>query len=227
MNRTQVSGADGQTGETGSHAGGTRSHAGGPDGRAAAIRPTRPADLQALSEFFTGLSTRTRYLRFFAPVTPGPAMLSLLSGDSGTADALIAIRNGAIIGHAMAVDRARSPQITDIGVVVADAWQGQGVGSALTSALVTRARARGVTAATMDVLPGNQKALAMIVGHWPAAQVTRSPDCTTIRCPLPRPAPIPRPAPVGHAQPATIARAIPLTSAEAASGPLARSSPVP
>jgi GNAT superfamily N-acetyltransferase len=69
-------------------------------------------------------------------------------------------------------------------VVVADAWQGRGVGSALTRALVTRARARGVASATMDVLHGNRQVLAMIAAHWPAARVTRSPECTTIRATL-------------------------------------------
>jgi GNAT superfamily N-acetyltransferase len=118
-------------------------------------------------------------------------MLALLSGASGKADAVVAVRDGVIIGHAMAVDRAAPggpggarTVVTDIGVVVADAWQGQGVGSALTRALITRARARGVASATMDVLPGNRQVIAMIAAHWPEARVTRSPDSTTISCPL-------------------------------------------
>ena len=57
--------------------------------------------------------------------------------------------------------------MTDIGVVVADAWQGQGVGSALVRALVSRAQARGVTSLSMDVLPGNHRVLAMIAGTGP------------------------------------------------------------
>ena len=54
-----------------------------PDSRAiAAIRPVRPADEPALSDFFAGLSAQTRYLRFFAPVTPNPSLLHLLSGGA-------------------------------------------------------------------------------------------------------------------------------------------------
>jgi hypothetical protein len=33
---------------------------------------------------------------------------------------------------------------------------------------------------TMDVMYGNDRALAMIKGHWPAARARRSRDCYTI-----------------------------------------------
>jgi ribosomal protein S18 acetylase RimI-like enzyme len=154
---------------------------------AAAIRPARPADLPALRDFFTALSPQARYLRFFAPVTPGPALLDLLSGGAGTTEAVVATRGAVIIGHAMAADRGcpSDSRLTDIGVVVADAWQGQGVGSALVRALITSAQARGVTSVTMDVLPGNHKVLAMIKGHWPEARTGYSRDYGTIRVQLP------------------------------------------
>jgi len=167
VNRTQVARAGGRT--------------------AAAIRPARPADLAALGDFFVGLSAQTRYLRFFAPVTPGPALLRLLSGGTGTTNAVVATWGEAIIGHAMAADRAGpcSVRMTEIGVVVADAWQGQGVGSALVRALITSAQARGVTSVAMDVLPANRQVLAMIAGHWPAAHTGYSQGCHTICVRLP------------------------------------------
>ena len=76
--------------------------------------------------------------------------------------------------------------MTDVGVVVADAWQRRGVGAALMRTLVTRAQARGVTALALDVLPGNRVVLAMIIGHWPDAAIGRSSDSLDIRIPLPR-----------------------------------------
>ena len=145
-------------------------------GLTAAIRPARAADLPTLGDFFTRLSLQTRYLRFFSPITPGPSLLNLLCGGDGTADALLAVRDGVIIGHGMAAD-VSSPcgiRATDIGVVVADAWQHQGVGSALVRALITGAQVRGVTSVTMDVMHGNDRALAMIKSHWPAARSRRS-----------------------------------------------------
>jgi len=161
-------------------------------GRAAvAIRQTGPEDLPALGDFFAGLSAHSRYLRFFGPVTPGATLLRTLSGAADNVDALVAVRGGVIVGHAMAVDRVepqarRGARVTDIGVVVDDAWQGRGVGSALMRALVTGAQARGVTTLEMDVLDGNRQVLAMITGHWPAARVDRNSDGFAIRVRLPR-----------------------------------------
>jgi GNAT superfamily N-acetyltransferase len=169
-----------------------------PGGPATTIRPSGCADLAALGAFFAGLSLHTRVKRFFAPVSPGPAMLRRLGGTAGQADVLVAVRGGVIIGHAMAVDQAMdqamdravdqamdraSPEaglITDIGVVVADAWQGRGVGAALMRALLGRAQARGVTGVSMDVLPSNRAVLAMITSHWAAARTGRSADSVTV-----------------------------------------------
>ena len=162
-------------------------------GRAAvAIRQVHPEqDLPALSDFFAGLSTHSRYLRFFGPVTPGAALLRTLAGCADNVDALVAVRGGAIVGHAMAVDRLepknpRGTRVTDIGVVVDDAWQGRGVGAALMRAIVTGAQARGVAVLEMDVLDGNRQVLAMVTGHWPAARVERTPDGLAIRVRLPQ-----------------------------------------
>jgi GNAT superfamily N-acetyltransferase len=149
---------------------------------AAVIRPARTTDLPALGDFFAGLSVQARYLRFFSPITPSPALLKLLCGGGGTTDALLATRDGVIIGHGMAADRSGpgGTRVTDIGVVVADAWQGQGLGAALVRALITGAQVRGVTLVTMDVLHGNHRAHAMITDHWPVAGTHRSRDCETI-----------------------------------------------
>ncbi len=172
-----------------------RTQASGPGwagGRAAvAIRQARADDLPALSDFFAGLSAHTRYLRFFGPVTPGEALLRTLSGVPDNVDALLAVRGAVIVGHAMAVDRAdpRGTRVTDIGMVVDDAWQGRGIGAALMRALVTGAQARGVTTLEMDVLDGNRRVIAMVTGHWPAAHVAHTSDGLAIRVRLPQASP--------------------------------------
>jgi GNAT superfamily N-acetyltransferase len=188
-----------------------RTQIGRPERRAAAaIRPVGPADLAALSDFFARLSVESRYLRFFAPVTPAHGLLHLLAGGPANVDAIVAVADGVVVGHAMAADRPdpKDPgepgdpcgaRATDIGVVVADAWQRRGVGAALMRALVARARARGVTSLAMDVLPGNRKVLAMIIGHWPDAAIDHSPESLDIRIPLPRYQPSrPRPRPASE-----------------------------
>jgi GNAT superfamily N-acetyltransferase len=175
-------------------------------GTAAAIRPVRPADEAVLRDFFAALSVESRYLRFFAPVTPSCGLLDLMAGKPAHVDAIVAVADGVIVGHAMAADRPApgdpgnpgtpggpgEPRATDVGVVVADAWQRRGVGATLMRALIDRAQARGVTALAMDVLPGNRRVLAMITGHWPQAAVGRAADSVDIRIPLPQPARRPR-----------------------------------
>ena len=157
-------------------------------GHAAEIRRAEPSDLVALGDFFAGLSARTRSRRFFAPVTPTSDMLRRLSGGTGNVEAVVATAGGGIVGHAMAADRTGSDgdSITEIGVVVADAWQGRGVGSALVRALLASAQARGITFLTMDVLPGNRQVLAMILSHWAEAGIDYASDCVTVRVRLPQ-----------------------------------------
>lgn len=183
MNRTQVAGPAGRSVIRAA-------------GAAAAIRPVSPADEAGLSDFFAALSVESRYLRFFAPVTPSCGLLDLMAGKPAHVDAIIAVADGVIVGHAMAADRPApgdsgtpgrpgGTRVTDVGVVVADAWQRRGVGAALMRALIGRAQARGVAALAMDVLPGNRRVLAMIAGHWPEAAIGRSADGVDIRVPLP------------------------------------------
>jgi ribosomal protein S18 acetylase RimI-like enzyme len=154
----------------------------------AELRLARPTDLAALGEFFAGLSPRTRYLRFFAAITPTGSMLRRLAGGDG-ADVLVATDGGVIIGHAMAVDRAGPGHgsTADVGVVVADAWQGRGIGSALMRALTSRAQARGVAWLTMDVQHGNMLMRAIIARRWAAARPDYSGDGLTFCVPLPPP----------------------------------------
>jgi GNAT superfamily N-acetyltransferase len=142
-----------------------------------AIRRPCSSDREPIREFLTGLSPRARYLRFFsgAPPTSG-AMLRILAGGTAHTDVLVATGDGVIIGHAMAGDRTGpgGTRLTEIGVVVADAFRGMGVGSALVRQLVARAQIRGATALVMEVLAENRQVLTMISDHWPVASQERS-----------------------------------------------------
>ncbi len=185
MNGTQVDGAaaraPGPPPELGS---GTAARTG--------LRAAVDSDRDALSQFVSSLSLQSRYLRFFAGVPRvTPAMLRRMIGIGASAaeyvDALVAVEDEAIIGHGMATDarNADGSTVTEIGVVVADAWQRHGVGSALTRALASRAHARGATVLIMDVLAENHDTLTLITRHFPAAQSWHAGCCVTVHVPLP------------------------------------------
>jgi GNAT superfamily N-acetyltransferase len=147
-------------------------------------RSASAADCEALRWFAAGLSLRTRFLRFFSPAAPlSSAVLRAMCGAGGTTDVLVATHGGVIIGHAMAVDSvtAGGCRVTDIGVVIADHWQSQGVGSEIMGRLVARAAARGVRVLVMDVLPENRPMLAMISRRWADAQYEFGADSVTVR----------------------------------------------
>jgi GNAT superfamily N-acetyltransferase len=160
----------------------------GPDivrsGDAVQYRSATAADCEAIRWFVAGLSLRTRFLRFFTPASPlSSAVLRAMCGAGRTTDVLVATHGGVIIGHAMAVDSV-SPggaRVTDIGVVIADHWQSQGVGSVIMGRLVARAAARGVSVLLMDVLPENRPMLAMISRRWADAQYEFGADSVTVR----------------------------------------------
>jgi ribosomal protein S18 acetylase RimI-like enzyme len=155
------------------------------------IRQACHADHAALRDFLGGLSPRSRYLRFFTgAVSTSPAMMRMLAGGGDHIDAVVAVEDGVIIGHAMASDTAGpgGSQVTEIGVVVTDARQGQGVGSALIRTLAARARARGITGVVMEVLAENRQMLAIIAHYWPAARHHQSGPYVTVQAALPQPA---------------------------------------
>jgi GNAT superfamily N-acetyltransferase len=160
----------------------------GPDtvhpGDAVQYRSATAADCEAIRWFVAGLSLRTRFLRFFTPASPlSSAVLRAMCGAGGPTDVLVATHGGVIIGHAMAVDSVGPGgcRMTDIGVVIADRWQSQGVGSVIMGRLVARAAARGVSVLLMDVLPENRPMLAMISRRWADAQYQFGADSVTVR----------------------------------------------
>ena len=74
-------------------------------GGAVEYRSVVAADCDAMLSFLTGLSLRTRFLRFFTPASPpSPAVLRGMCGGGRTTDVIVATHDGVIVGHAMAAD---------------------------------------------------------------------------------------------------------------------------
>jgi GNAT superfamily N-acetyltransferase len=126
-----------------------------------------PRDRNDLVAGFTGLSRRSRYLRFFSamPNLPGPLLDSLLNTD---ADHHVAIgarlldadgRAAApIIGVAryFRVDDG-APHTVEPAVAVVDSLHGRGLGRLLLKAMTRHARSRGITKMRAHALADNAR----------------------------------------------------------------------
>jgi RimJ/RimL family protein N-acetyltransferase len=111
------------------------------------IRPLRPREEGPVRELYGHLSPRTRYLRFLAPmpVLPDSVLRLLTAVDYRRRVSLLAefeTADGAevvALGSFGAIDDSRA----EVGLVVRDDWQRQGVGTALAAMVLRAAEARG------------------------------------------------------------------------------------
>jgi GNAT superfamily N-acetyltransferase len=146
------------------------------------VRPGGPADTEAIREFLSSLSVQTRYFRFFTVLGPTAGLLRILSGGTPGTDVLVVSdASGAIVAHGMAAEvTAGGRPGVDIGLVVADSWQGQGLGTVLLSLLTARAACRGIGAVLVEVLPDNSRMLGLIDRHFPHARRTWNGDAISV-----------------------------------------------
>jgi RimJ/RimL family protein N-acetyltransferase len=128
------------------------------DGKALRIRPIHEDDTPALHAMHRGLSARTIYQRFFALVPElTSAQADRFTHVDGTERFALVAEDAE--GHLVAVARYdRLPpnlREAEVAVVIADAYQHHGLGTALVAMLKERARAAGVTAFVAEVLSTN------------------------------------------------------------------------
>ena len=118
-----------------------------PNQRRLRIRPLRRHDAGPVRELFGRLSPHTRYLRFFSPMPElsDPLLRRLTSVDYRRRLALVAELETAggtevvALGSYGAIDDTS----VEVGLVVCDAWQRQGIGMALAVRVMRAAEARG------------------------------------------------------------------------------------
>ena len=116
-------------------------------GREICIRPIEPCDAPELKAGFQRLTAVSRYRRFLSGLDHLTAhqLQYLTTVDHADHEALVAVdaQSGDGIGVARYVRDANDPRLAELAIVVTDAWQGRGVGTALLEQLVVRARVRG------------------------------------------------------------------------------------
>ena len=134
------------------------------------IRPIAPGDAGRLRRFHGRLSSETVYLRFFSP---HPQLSSrevdyFTHVDHQVREAVVASAGNEVVGVAR-FDCLPGTSDAEIAVVVEDAWQGRGVGSALLRRLTELATGVGVRRFVAEILAGNHRMLRLVNKVAPAS----------------------------------------------------------
>ena len=134
------------------------------DGSSVEVRPIRPEDREYLRSGFARLSDRTRYLRFQAPLPSlSDQQLSYLTDvDHHNHEALVAFDPEREEGVGVARFVRVGDDVAECAIVVADDWQGRGLGTILLDRLVQRAREEDILRFTALVLAENDDALRLL-----------------------------------------------------------------
>ncbi len=126
------------------------------------IRIATPSDGEKLRGMFSRASEETVYRRFHTPFSEVPGwMVDLMLGtDHHDKEALVAVAEEKIVGHAMYARLGEGTE-AEMAIVVEDGWQSMGVGKSLLSELEERATLRGIETFTAEVLGQNRPMLGL------------------------------------------------------------------
>lgn len=130
------------------------------DGGVAEIRSITRTDREALLSLHAGLSQESRFFRYFSSRRrlPDREIRHYTEVDQHDHAGVGAWLDGVLVGHAI-YDRLADPTEAEVGLEVADAWQGHGLGTAMLEALATLAQAAGVLRFVAHVHPTNRRML--------------------------------------------------------------------
>jgi RimJ/RimL family protein N-acetyltransferase len=136
------------------------------DGTNVPVRPIAGEDAPALQRFHARLSERSIYQRFFGHLPQlsderaryftrldGRDRVALVALDPAAPTEIIAV---------VRFDREIGTEQAEYAAIVADRWQGRGLGTALTQRLLAVARDRGIRLVYALVLPENARMLNLL-----------------------------------------------------------------
>ena len=153
------------------------------------IRKATSLDREKLRGMFSRSSPETIYRRFHIPYLEVPEwMVALMLGtDHHDKESLVAVAEEQIVGHAMYVREGGDAE-AEMAIVVEDEWQSMGIGKALLSALAERARRRGISTFTAEVLASNRPMLGL-ADVFPGTEHSMEDGVRHVRMPLQAPEP--------------------------------------
>jgi acetyltransferase len=137
-----------------------------------ATRPVALTDMGMIADLLVGLSAQSLFLRYCMPIPRmPPEMVAREAARLGQAHSLhqltVVALDGAggvdrAIGVAECVRDPTNPAVAEIALVVADAYQRAGIGSALIVSLVAAARRHGVSTLHATALAENMGVRRMV-----------------------------------------------------------------
>lgn len=142
------------------------------DGSVVLLRRATDLDADALRGFYLGLSGRTLFRRFMTPTPrlPEGSLAYLCDVHGLDREVILATCDGEIVGEGR-YHRVAGTGAAEVALVVADGWQGRGIGPALSERLARLARLRGIEAFTGTMLADNDAARRLLGSVAPDASV--------------------------------------------------------
>ncbi len=160
-------------------------------------RPVAPSDAGPIAELLAGLSAQSLFLRYCMPMPRmAPEMVTRESARLGQSHAA---RQLTVVGLARLGDveqviaiaelarGAACPNVAEIALVVADAYQREGIGSSLCAYLVAAARRQGLAALRAMALAENAAVRRMVARIGAPYTAETRQGMTTIQIDLGRP----------------------------------------
>ncbi|MBN9740579.1 hypothetical protein DMP23_05565 [Amycolatopsis sp. A1MSW2902] len=147
-----------------------------PDGAAVVLRLGTPRDTDAIGAVHLRCSAKTLFNRYHTGLSTVPRkwLHRLLMPPRGTS--LLAVCGRDVIGFGQLISQRDGT--AEVSLLVEDAWQRQGIGTALLARLVALAGADGITELTAVRLPGNDAMARTAVRA--GLRVETSPDDGTV-----------------------------------------------
>jgi acyl-CoA synthetase (NDP forming)/GNAT superfamily N-acetyltransferase len=127
------------------------------DGSTVQVRPIDPSDAEGILAMHAKFSERTRYFRYFSPYPriPERDLHRFVNVDHRDREALVVVHGGDLIAVGRYERLGPDADEAEVAFVVADAFQGMGIGSMLLEHLAAAARDADISQFVAEVLPAN------------------------------------------------------------------------
>jgi CRP-like cAMP-binding protein len=135
------------------------------DGTELMLRPVLPGDTERASSPSVEFSAETLYRRFMSTRAPSPALMDYLFQVDYVDHfvwVLVDSADGPVIADARFVRDVNDPASAEIAFIVADGYQGRGIGTLLMDALIIAAQVGGVRRFTARLLAENHPMRAIL-----------------------------------------------------------------